>query len=124
MAWPSNPTNGQQITVGGILYQYSSALGVWNKVQLAAPTFISDGAVVSVSGSFTAPGNISGNYILGNGALLTGVGVNSYGNANVAEFLPTYTGNISTNNLGANVVNAQLNIISQNTISAVGNLQA
>jgi hypothetical protein len=73
MAWPSNPTNGQQITVNGILYQYSSALGVWNKVQLSTPTYIADGAVVTVSGAFTAPGNISANYFVGNGSLLTGI---------------------------------------------------
>lgn len=73
MAWPSNPTNGQEITVGGILYQYSSALGVWNKVQLSTPTYIADGELVTVSGAFTAPGNISANYFVGNGSLLTGI---------------------------------------------------
>ena len=73
MAWPSNPTNGQQVTISGILYQYNSSLGVWNKVQLSTPTYIADGAVVSISGAFTAPGNISANYFVGNGSLLTGI---------------------------------------------------
>jgi hypothetical protein len=46
-----------------------------------------------VAGEVSATGNITGNYILGNGALLTGINAN-YGNANVAAYLPTYTGNL------------------------------
>lgn len=58
---------------------------------------------VSNSGNITATsvsasGNVTGSYILGNGSQLTGV-VSSYGNANVAAYLPTYTGALA----GANV---------------------
>jgi hypothetical protein len=49
----------------------------------------------SVGNIVTASGNISGNYILGNGAFLTGVAAN-YGNANVAAYLPSYTGNLDS----------------------------
>jgi|688.fasta_scaffold07971_4 hypothetical protein len=48
---------------------------------------------VYVAGAVSATGNITGNYILGNGALLTGINAN-YSNANVAAYLPTYTGNL------------------------------
>ena len=48
---------------------------------------------VYVAGKVSATGNIAGNYILGNGALLTGINI-GYGNSNVADFLPTYTGNL------------------------------
>ena len=46
---------------------------------------------LSASGNITTSGNISGNFILGNGSLLTGIAA-SYGNTEVAAFLPTYTG--------------------------------
>lgn len=32
MAWPTNPINGQQVTINGITYQYNSTDSVWNRV--------------------------------------------------------------------------------------------
>ena len=62
------------------------------------PTY--NGNLVSLEGNVTTTANISGNYILGNGYYLTGVtGAGDYGNANVAAYLPTYTGNISAGNV-------------------------
>jgi hypothetical protein len=55
---------------------------------------ISTTGVISSTGNITSAGNISGNYILGNGSQLTGL-ASTYNNANVAAFLPTYTGNLS-----------------------------
>ena len=58
----------------------------------------------------SAAGNIStGGYLFGNGAFLTGIvtsggGGSSYGNANVAQYLPTYTGNIANIRLGTSGV--------------------
>ena len=51
------------------------------------------GLATFYAGGLSVIGNISGNYILGNGALLTGMD-QVYSNANVAAFLPTYTGNL------------------------------
>jgi hypothetical protein len=51
-----------------------------------------------LAGAVTATGNISGSYIIGNGSQLTGLPA-SYGNANVASYLPTYTGNIGAGNV-------------------------
>ena len=45
----------------------------------------------ALSGNISTTGNISGGYIFGNGSQLTGIAA-SYGNAEVAAFLPTYTG--------------------------------
>jgi len=60
-------------------------------------------------GNISASGNVSGNYVLGNGAFLTGVAT-SYGNANVANFLANYgsntivtTGNVTANNFIGNI---------------------
>ena len=111
MSWPTNPTNGQQTTQGNTLYQYNSTLGVWNKVQLTSPTFLTNGSTVTVSGNISAPGNITGAYILGNGSQLTGItSVSSYGNSNVATYLTSYTGNITANTIIAsgNITAARL----------------
>ena len=32
MSWPTDPTNGQQVTINGVLYQYDATRGVWNRV--------------------------------------------------------------------------------------------
>ena len=57
---------------------------------------ITGGNIISLA-AVTAAGNVSGSYILGNGSLLTGIPV-SYGNANVAAYLPTFTGNLAGGN--------------------------
>jgi hypothetical protein len=43
----------------------------------------------------TATGNVTGNYFVGNGSQLTGL-PEGYGNADVAAYLPTYTGNLAS----------------------------
>ena len=53
------------------------------------------GGNVTTIGVVSATGNITGNYILGNGSQLTGLPA-TYGNANVAAYLPTYTGNLNS----------------------------
>ena len=75
-----------------------------------------------------ATGNIStGNYILGNGAFLSGLPA-TYSNANVADFLPVYSGNIaaayvsvSGNVVGGNILTLG-NVSAQGTINATGNI--
>jgi hypothetical protein len=76
-----------------------------------------------VAGQVSATGNIAGNYILGNGALLTGINI-GYGNSNVADFLPTYTGNLVSLTgpvtTTANVTGGNLQTAGQ--ISSAGNI--
>ena len=75
-----------------------------------------------------ATGNIStANYVLGNGAFLSGLPA-TYSNANVADFLPVYSGNIaaaymsvSGNVVGGNILTLG-NISAQGTINATGNI--
>jgi len=52
----------------------------------------------SIDGSISVTGNITGNYFVGNGSLLTGIDGN-YSNANVAAYLPTYSGNLNAGNI-------------------------
>ena len=52
---------------------------------------------ILTGGLVSATGNITGNYLAGNGSQLTGM----YGNANVATYLPTYSGNLSPGNISS-----------------------
>jgi hypothetical protein len=59
------------------------------------------------SGGLDVSANISGNYILGNGAFLTGIsGGSTYGNANVAAYLPTYDGELNPSDINAENITA------------------
>lgn len=73
-------TNTGLVVAGNI-----SATGTYSGANITANNISS----VTVSAS----GNVTGAYIIGDGSQLTGV-VSSYGNANVAAYLPVYTGNI------------------------------
>jgi len=48
----------------------------------------------------SANGNIVGNFFIGNGSQLTGI-TTTYGNANVANYLPTFSGNLTAGNISA-----------------------
>jgi hypothetical protein len=100
---------------------------------------VDDIAVFTVDG-ISVTGNVTANYVLGNGSALTGLPP-AYANSNVAAYLPTYSGNISANNIsittgltvGANItggnlftngaITAQGNILTQGKISATGNIE-
>jgi len=86
------------ITSVGVLSQITVTGNVTGGNLVTAGIITSTGNIVTganavVSGYVTATGNITGNYILGNGSQLTGLPA-TYGNANVAAYLPTYTGNL------------------------------
>ena len=89
------------------------------------------GGNLATAGTVSAAGNITGAYIFGNGSQLTGIAA-SYGNANVANYLPTYSGNISSGNITTTgLVSATGNITGGNisatnhtgtTVSVSGNI--
>jgi len=98
-------------------------------------------ATLNSNGNFSAVGNITGNYILGNGSQLTGLPA-TYGNSNVTTLLGALgsnnistTGTVSTGNItGGNVLTGGLvsatanvtggNILTGGLISAAGNVTA
>jgi hypothetical protein len=57
---------------------------------------------LGILSSLSSSGNITGNYILGDGSLLTNIPGGNYGNSNVASYLPTFTGNLSAGNVLTN----------------------
>jgi hypothetical protein len=71
-------------------------------------------------------GNVTATYFIGNGSQLTGLPA-TYGNTNVAAYLPTYTGNITGNivTLTGNItaINASLgNLVTANYFTGNGSL--
>ena len=82
------------------------------------------------SNTVNTTGNITAGYFLGNGALLSGIAA-SYSNANVANYLPIYTGfigdlNSATNgNINGNLsISTTANIFANGLIRTSGNIVA
>ena len=74
MAFPVAPTNGQTAVVNNITYQFSNVGNTWTRI-LSTANIITANTLVS-NGYISAVGNVSGNYILGNGSQLTGISIN------------------------------------------------
>jgi hypothetical protein len=76
--------------------------------------------------SLTTSANVSAQFFVGNGSLLTGI-ASTYGNSNVAAFLPTYTGNLvslqgnitTTANISANNISAS-NLLIASRLATTG----
>lgn len=62
-----------------------------------------DAANINVSGSVEAEGNITAEYFIGDGSQLTNVS-GDYNDADVEEYLPTYSGNIANISVTGNLV--------------------
>jgi len=95
----------------------NTAYGNANVVSLLAAGTDGGNTVGNIvaAGNITSAGNVAADYFIGDGSALTNINagniVGAYGNANVAAFLPTYTGNLSAGNIAVT-----------NKISAVGNV--
>jgi hypothetical protein len=140
MAFPLNPTNGQQTTINGVVYTYSTALTAWTVTSsggsLLTASNIQTSGNISIGGFNSAVGNIIGNYFFGNGSQLTGITANggsNYSNANTASFLAAFgsnvvstTGNIyagNVTNTGASSVTGNItvgNVLTGGLVSATG----
>ena len=129
MSFPTSPTNGQISVVNNVAYQYATANSSWTRVLSIANVIqanVISANILSVVQAYSVTGNITtGNYFIGNGAFLTGIAAgSSYSNANVAAYLPTYTGNLVSLTgpvtTTANVTGG--NLLTSGLISATGNI--
>lgn len=100
----TNVITTANVTGSYILGNGSQLTGMYGNTEVAAylPTYTGDLSAnnIAAAANITAvevstTGNITGDYIIGNGALLTG----TYGNTEVAAYLPTYTGDIGAGNI-------------------------
>jgi hypothetical protein len=106
--------NGALLT--GITTNYSNA-----NVEAYLPTYY--GNLGNLQGNVVTGANVQGVYILGNGYYLTGLVTQDqlYSNSNVANYLPTYTGNLAS--LTGNVTttaNVQASYLLGNITRATG----
>jgi hypothetical protein len=92
---------------GTLVYLSSTDGNAWVGVEDGTPSIGSTPTTIwsfGANGNLTAPGNISaignvtGDYILGNIAFANGIPA-TYGNANVANYLPTFNGNLTAGNI-------------------------
>jgi len=93
-----NVDNDTTAIVGGNVVVKTSANLITPNIGAATGSSLSTtgnitGGNINTGGLVSATGNITGDYIIGNGSQLTGLPA-SYGDANVAAYLPTYTGNL------------------------------
>jgi hypothetical protein len=128
MAFPSNPTNGQTTTQNGLVYTYNSTLTAW-VLSTSTTGDISANAITAL-GNITTIGNITGDYLLGNGSQLTGISVstdkifngNSYANIPVADgnVVISANGQLWTFDTTGNLTTA--GAVAASSISASGNV--
>ena len=90
--------NGAGLT--GVIAAGANISGNLQGNLLANGFYLNNLTELSVNGNIIAVGNITGDYILGNGAFLTGLPA-GYSNANVDSYLPVYTGNIAASDISA-----------------------
>ena len=141
MSFPVSPTNGQIAVVNNVAYEYATANTSWTRVLSIANIIqanVISANVLNVVQAFSITGNIAtGNYFIGNGAFLTGIAA-GYSNTDVANYLPTYTGNLvsltgpvtTTGNITANNVLFGTGVVSGTgtvyaaTVSTTGNVNS
>ena len=122
--FPTNPALNQTYTFGGKTWIWNGQ--GWQLASSGAINNIPIGNTTPAPGTFTvvtAVGNVVGNYFIGNGSQLTCITAN-YSNANVAAYLPYYSGNLPnlTGPVGTTGNLSGGNIVTAGKISATGNI--
>ena len=113
MAFPTSPTNGQQVTVNNIRYTYSSTYGTWTRVPVDAgqASTTANAAFIQANAAFTQANNSTDTWVRGqaNNAYNTANSAGSFANgafvtANSAASFAN--GSFVTANSGATFANA------------------
>jgi len=133
LAVTQGATLGSGITAGGTISTTGNIVGnniigsfifstISTSSNIIGGNLLTSGVVSAgsgtIGGNLSVSGNITGNYFVGNGSQLTGL-PSAYSNANVAAYLPTYTGALAgaTLSLTGNLL-SPLNTTSNVTTSA------
>ena len=65
MSFPASPTNGQQTSIGGVLYEYSTSNNTWKRI----PVTYSLNSNTTTFANITVTSNVvAGSYLYANGA--------------------------------------------------------
>jgi hypothetical protein len=128
MSFPSNPTDGQQTTVNGIMYVYNSTVGAWTvatqaqSISLTVTDIGASGTVSGATGAFTDVNGTTGAFtnVSGNGVALTGINAGNIASGTLpAERLSgTYTITVS----GSATTAATVTTAAQPNITSLGSL--
>ena len=99
---------------------FSNTITFGANIQANANLIISNNLTVNgniTTGNLSTVGNVTAYRFYGDGSQLTGI--TSYSNANVAAYLPIYSGNIGANWVNANYING--NVITSNISASTAN---
>lgn len=110
MAYPSNPTNGQQATVNGVLYTYNSARGAW--------TVTSSGGSITTATDISVAGNVSAGSISGTLTTASQSNITSIGTLSAL----TVSGNVAAGNVSGTNITGTVTTAAQPNITSVGTL--
>jgi len=131
MAFPTSPTNGQQATINGIVYTYSTSLTAWTVSTSLGNSFVSISVTDNVnSGNLLATGlasitgNVTGNYFIGNGSQLLGLSASKIFNGTSEANIGSSGGNANITIGGTSnvVVVATTGVLVTGITSASGNV--
>ena len=134
---PNSPNAQGNLTATSIVAQYignslSTISGIgtaltaldWNNISGANANVGSYLASGNITGNISTTGNVVAGYLYGDGSNITNLPSGNYSNANVANYLPTYSGVLAGSDVNvtgnANAVSVNLNGLSHTT--AVGTL--
>ena len=115
--FPVSPTDGQQANVGNITYQWSAAIGAWNRVGSTVNNFLVDGTTLAISGNIICSGTGTSQFS-GPMAFLGNISV--AGNVSTAGIT---SGNVSAGNISAATLTSS-GLISAGSLSSTGAINA
>ncbi len=111
MAWPTNPINGQQVTINGITYQFNSSDSVWNRVgqesiTISNESFTTAGLYVTGLTELQQSSEIINTKTGATGTVTHDISTGStfYHSSIAANFTANFTNVPTTNNRGTAVV--------------------
>jgi hypothetical protein len=113
MAFPTNPVDGQQATVNGIVYTYSSALTAWTITTTTSGNVTSNNLSVTnqvsatnviATGFISATGNITGGNLSLGGSFLTNNLISASGAVTGGSLATGGTASAGGNITGANLI--------------------
>jgi hypothetical protein len=123
--WDFDTTGNLKLPSGGYILNSDDSIygggSTYSNVQVA--TYLPTYSGVVTASNVAVAGNVTAQYLFGNGALLTGiVAGSSYSNVQVETYLPTYAGTVSASlvNTSGNILSSGLSVFGNTRIGLAG----